>query len=213
MADTTKLSEKALDLLIQFEVGGGKSYYDKFLARPSWPGYSSGVTIGIGVDLGYDSSILNHLTGVLSGSQIARLKNTVGVKGTRAQGLIKGLRDIVIPWDFAAKYFQEHTLPKYIEQTLNAFPGAENLPDDAFGALVSLVFNRGPLINNTNRRKEMANIRSILAKNSDNITPAVITAIAREVRAMSRFWTNNTKSSNDLNDRRNREADLILSTI
>lgn len=213
MADTTKLSRKAIALLMKFEVGGGQSYYDKFLARPSWPGYSSGITVGIGVDLGYDDSILDHLATILEPEQLERLKDTVGAKGNAAKPYVKGLRDIVIPWDFAARYFEEYTLPKYIEQTLNAFPGAENLPDDAFGALVSLVFNRGPLVNNTDRRKEMANIRTILAKNKDNITAPVVRAIGDEVRKMSRLWPNNKASNNDLYDRRQQEADLIINSV
>lgn len=212
MADTTKLSRKAIDLLMRFEVGGGKAYYDKFLAKPSWPGYSSGVTIGIGVDLGYDSSMLAHLDEVLSDDAIAKLRKTVGIKGTRAEGLIRGLRDIVIPWDFAAKYFEEYTLPKYIAQTIKAFPGSENLPDDAFGALVSLVFNRGPLVDNSDRRREMANIRKILA-NNEEITDSVVLDIAEQVRNMSRLWPNNRKSNNDLHDRRHQEADLIVSSV
>ena len=47
------LNKKSLDLILEFEVGGGENYYNKFLKNPSWPGEQSGVTIGVGYDLGY----------------------------------------------------------------------------------------------------------------------------------------------------------------
>ena len=46
-----------------------------------------------------------------------------------------------------------------IKETLKAFPGANELHPDAFGALVSLVFNRGAAVTGKNR-EEMKNIRS-----------------------------------------------------
>ena len=48
-------SPKALDLILEYEVGGGKAYYDKYLSRPTWPGGASGMTLAIGVDCGYYS--------------------------------------------------------------------------------------------------------------------------------------------------------------
>lgn len=205
------LSEKAIKLIIQYEVGGTQRYYDRYLARPSWPGGSSGVTIGFGVDLGYESEVLEELEDILTNDQIKRLNRVVGLKGNRAQSAISGVRDIIIPWDFAYDYFIKKTIPKYIDQTLEAFPGSENLPDDAFGALVSIVFNRGPLIDSSDRRREMRNIRDILI--SEGITNDTILRTADEVRAMSRLWPDNIKSDNDLHDRRHAEADLIESCV
>lgn len=205
------LSEKALDLILQFEIGGSKKYYERYLARPSWPEGASGVTICFGVDLGYEAEILTDLGNILSPNQIARLKRVVGLRGSRAKAAISGVRDIVIPWDFAYNYFLEKTAPKYIKQTLEAFPGSEDLPDDAFGALVSLVFNRGPLIDSTDRRKEMRNIRTILA--TEGVTNDSILRIAEEVKSMARLWPDNVKSDNDLHDRRLAEANLIESCV
>lgn len=202
-----QLSENAIELILQFEIGGSKKYYDRFLAKPSWPGGASGVTIGFGVDLGYEAEILKDLATFLSTSQITRLKRVVGLKGTRAQQAVSGVRDIVIPWDFAYNYFLEKTAPKYIQETINTFPGSENLPDDAFGALVSIVFNRGGLVDSSDRRKEMRNIRTLLATNE--ISNDIILQIADEVKSMSRLWPDNTKSDNDLHDRRYAEAKLI----
>jgi len=214
MANTTKLSDNALDLIIQFEVGGGKKYYDKFLARPSWPGGASGVTIGIGYDLGYDKGLEEDWGAYLTDDQIRRLKRVVGLKGSKAKSSISGVRDIVIPWDAAMDVFEKKTLPEYIAQTLEAFPKSQFLPDDAFGALVSLVFNRGPLVDDSPRRREMAEIHRILNLGGDDIVDDDdIRQIAKQVRSMSRLWPDNTRSDNDLHDRRHAEADLILGSI
>lgn len=50
-----KLSPKGYQLILDFEVGGGKVYYSKFLAVATWPGASSGVTTGVGYNCGYNS--------------------------------------------------------------------------------------------------------------------------------------------------------------
>lgn len=211
MSNIEELSERALDLIIQYEVGGSKKYYDRFLAKPSWPTGASGVTIGFGVDLGYESEILEDLKEILTSSQISRLKRVVGLRGSRAQQAVSGVRDILIPWDFAFDYFVKKTIPKYIQETIEAFPGSQELPDDAFGALVSIVFNRGGLIDSSDRRREMRNIRDILA--NDGITNDSILRIADEVEAMKRLWPDNYKSDNDLHDRREAEAELIRSCV
>jgi GH24 family phage-related lysozyme (muramidase) len=128
--------------------------------------------------------------------------------------MLSGLRDIIIPWEDALEVFNESTLPIYIEQTLDAFPNSENLPPDAFGALVSLVFNRGPLVDSSDRRKEMRAIRSILLEGDDDIVDEDdIRRIAAEVRKMARLWPDNKNSDGDLHDRRIAESELILSSI
>jgi len=49
-------SKNTLDLLLEYEVGGGQSYYNKKLSRFTWPGGASGPTIGIGIDTAYYTS-------------------------------------------------------------------------------------------------------------------------------------------------------------
>lgn len=213
MANTEKLSDKALDLIIAFEVGGGKSYYNRFLSRPSYPGGQSGVTIGVGVDLGYESEVLNYLRTILDSDQLARLNRCVGMTGSRAKAALANVKDIVIPWDVAMDYFENYTLPKYIEETLEAFPNSDKLPDDAFGALVSLVFNRGPLIDNTDRRHEMKAIRDILLMGGDDeVDDEDIKAIGDQVTSMARLWPD-LSSDSDLHDRRLAEAELIYNSV
>lgn len=110
--------------------------------------------------------------------------------------------------------FTNSTLPVYTQQTLKAFPNAEALPPNAFGGLVSLVFNRGPGIDSSDRRKEMRAIRDILQLGNDKCVDADdIRQIAAQVRSMGRLWADNKKSDGDLNDRRHAEADLILSSL
>lgn len=209
------LSQEAVDLILQFEIGGSRRYYERFLAKPSWPGGASGVTIGIGYDLGYSGdSFAEDWEDKLSSSDFTRLSRTLGLKGSRGKAATSGVRDIVIGWDAAMDVFEHKTLPTYINQTLRAFPNSENLPPNAFGALVSVVFNRGPLVDNSDRRREMKRIREILALGNDReIDKDDISDIADQVRSMSRLWPDNSRSDNDLHDRRHAEADLILTSI
>lgn len=48
------ISDEAKLVVIGFEVTG-QAYYEKHEARPTWPQGASGVTIGIGYDLGYNT--------------------------------------------------------------------------------------------------------------------------------------------------------------
>lgn len=208
------ISQDAIDLIIKYEVGGGKKYYERFLSHPTWPEGASGVTIGIGYDLGYDKNFEEDWGDRLDPDDFRRLKRTLGLTGRRAQAAISGVRDIVIPWEDAMDVFTNNTLPVYIDQTLEAFPNSEQLPENAFGALVSLVFNRGPLIDSSDRRKEMRAIRDILALGNDKeIDAEDIAAIADEVEKMARLWPDNIRSDADLHDRRLEEAELIRTSI
>ena len=48
------VSRKGLDQLMHFEISS-ESYYRNRLSRPIWPRGASGITIGVGYDLGYNS--------------------------------------------------------------------------------------------------------------------------------------------------------------
>ena len=200
-----QISDKALNLILKYEVGGGESYYNKFLYRPTWPGLNSGVTIGVGYDLGYSNlqSFKAAWTGKISTQDIIRLARTLGVKGRSAKEIIRGVKDIKISWEHALSVFKSYTIPIYADQTNRAFPGADRLHPDAYGALVSLVFNRGSDLSGS-RRIEMARIRSFVPSKNYK-------AIANEIRKMKRLWVN--AGVDGLLKRREDEAKLVESCI
>lgn len=200
-----QISDKALSLILNYEVGGGESYYNKFLYRPTWPGLNSGVTIGIGYDLGYTNlqSFKAAWTTKISPSNIIRLARTLSVRGRSAKELIPGVKDIKIPWQHALSVFKSNTIPIYTNQTNKAFPGADRLHPDAYGVLVSLVFNRGSDLTGS-RRIEMKNIRSLVPSKNYK-------AIANEIRKMKRLWIN--AGADGLLKRRDDEAKLVESCI
>jgi hypothetical protein len=195
------ISEKAFDLILEYEVGGGKNYYNKYLQRPTWPQGASGVTIGIGYDLGYNTATQfeKNWKGLLSESDHNALSKVLGIKGASAKKYVSGLSGINVPWDSALVVFQKNTLPRFIKDTLQAFPKADQLHPDAFGALVSIVFNRGSSTIGDSR-KEMFNLKSLVL-NKD------YKGMAREVRSMKRLWVG--RGLDGLLTRREEEAKLI----
>lgn len=204
-----RIAPKAFDLIIRFETGGCE-YYEKLLKRPSWPGGASGVTIGFGYDLGYEKTLDRDWGKFLNPDQLNRLSRCYGKTGSTAKQALSGVRDIEIEWDWAAEVFNENTLPQEIRKTLVAFPrSAERLPAEAFGALVSLVFNRGTDLSGS-RREEMSRIKILLADDSIQGKELCV-RIAAQFRLMKRLWTDVKGSDGDLVDRREAEADLIES--
>ena len=170
-----------------------------------WPGGGSGITIGIGYDLGFvtteqfEEDWGEHLTD----DQIERLKTVIGLKGGSAQMRAPQFTDITIKREDAEAVFKERTLPLHSQRTEEAFPGVDELPPDAQGALVSLVFNRGPGMDG-DRRREMRAVRHAVA-NQD------LQEIADQIRAMKRLWEG--KGLDGLLKRRDAEADLVESAI
>jgi hypothetical protein len=196
----SELSPKGLQLILDYEVGGGEAYYKRYLSRPTWPGGESGVTVGVGYDLGYTPR--DRFQGdwhALDDEVRDRLAATIGTKGVRARERTKEVKDIVIPWGMAFEVFQRRTLPFWIEQTKKAFPGVEALPWDVLGALTSLVFNRGPAMDGE-RRREMRNIRTAVQERD-------LEKIARNLRAMKRLWQG--KGLPGLLKRREAEAEMV----
>ena len=50
------ISPAGYQFIVRWETGG-QDYYEKVIkGRPEWPGYASGITIGCGFDLGYQTS-------------------------------------------------------------------------------------------------------------------------------------------------------------
>lgn len=202
-SDENVLSDKAYKLILKYEVGGGEAYYNKALKKPCYPGGASGVTIGIGYDLGYNTKAqyANDWKSLLSDRDFSRLEACLGAKGEYARQLVRNVRDIEVSWDAASIVFKKETLPRFIKETLRAFPGADKLHPDAFGALVSIVFNRGASVTGDSRR-EMLNIRNLISSKNYK-------AIAQEIRSMKRLWIG--KGLDGLLKRRDEEASLVES--
>lgn len=176
------LSENGLKLLLNHEVGGGKSYYDKCLSRPTWPGEASGVTIGIGFDLGYNNEAqFNSAWGLrLPEGHFQRLKRTLGVRAEAAKAEVEKLQDIVIPWEKAFEVFLDVTVPRFWLLTLKTYPRTIYLPEDAHAVLLSLIFNRGGSLSG-DRRVEMRQI-------ADDLQIEAYDKVPGRIRAMKRLW-------------------------
>ena len=205
------LNDKSLNLILEFEVGGGENYYNKFLKNPAWPGEQSGVTIGVGYDLGYvNKAEFTNDWKELPQKDFDRLYKVVGIKGIAAKDLIRGLKDISIPWDLALKVFNNKTVTKFYNLTQQTFPNFDNLPEDAKGGLVSLVFNRGAALEG-DRRREMKLIRDGM-KLVSSYDQKALTFIANQIRNMKRIWIGGSIEKG-MSRRRDAEAKLIEESL
>jgi len=200
-------SDKAYNLIVKYEVGGGADYYTKCLERPTYPGGASGVTIGIGYDLGYNTlkQFEADWSKYLNTSDYNRLAAHIGKKSDKAKAAISSLKDIRVKWTAAESVFKTSTLPRFIDETKRAFPGSDKLHPDAFGALVSIVFNRGGSVVGSSRQ-EMLDIRDAISNKvyTDNI----YIYIARRILDMKRLWVG--KGLDGLLVRRNEESALVI---
>jgi hypothetical protein len=200
------LSPEGLKLLLDYEVGGGESYFRKFLSRPTWPGESSGVTIGVGFDLGYNSQAqFSEAWGaILSDETFAILGQSLGLKGATAREWLHEkpeARAIEITWVQALSVFTNITIPRFFVQLLRVYPQANDLPEGARDALLSLVFNRGTSLTG-DRRSEMVGIQNALKFNRLREVPDLL-------RSMKRLWPNTL----GLQKRRDAEAELFAKSL
>jgi hypothetical protein len=193
------LSQRGIKSIIAWETGG-EAYYDR---NPEWPGEQSGITIGVGWDLGHTSATetARAWSPHLDSNTLAALVGVSGRKGAEAQTVLPHVRHLVVPWAAAMAVFEAVTLPTWYLRTLRIYPQAEELPGDCTAALVSLVFNRGASLTGE-RRREMANIQALLKTGNFKEIP-------NQFREMVRLWPN----SKGLRRRRGEEADLFQSGI
>lgn len=205
------LNKKSLDLILEFEVGGGENYYNKFLKNPTWPGEQSGVTIGVGYDCGYvNKTEFSNDWKDLPKKDFDRLYKVVGVKGYNAKELARRLKDIVIPWDLALKVFMNKTVSKFYNLSRNTFINFDKLPDNAKGGIVSLVFNRGASLEG-DRRREMKAIRDIMAR-AENFDQKTLSQISDQIRRMKRIWIGGSIEKG-MSRRRDAEAKIIEESL
>lgn len=208
---TRKLSSAARELILRHESGGRAHYEKKLKSRPHWPGFASGITIGFGWDLGYHTraDLERVWQPILGPAVTSRLAAALGLRPVepdrqgkidRLERLLRSFADIRIPWDSAEKVLDSEMLPAAIARTARALPNTDALPDDCFGALVSLVLNRGAagFDSSAPRYSEMRAIKRHMAERAFALVP-------EELRKMRRLWP----ESPGLQTRREEEAALF----
>lgn len=182
-ASTRAISEDAMKLIVLFEVTS-KARYEQQFQRPIWPHGASGVTIGIGYDAGYvnESWLRSDWKDYLSEQELSVLAPACGLTGKEARDALPRFQAVAVPWDNANPQFRKQVLPRYVAQTLKSLPKAATLLDDALGALVSLVYNRGASFRKQgDRYKEMRKIQELIASGKPELVP-------EQIRAMKRLW-------------------------
>jgi GH24 family phage-related lysozyme (muramidase) len=195
-------SSNTLKLLFDYEVGGGESYYNKYLSKFTWPAGASGPTIGVGIDCAYYSKDeLANIFSFLPQKQVSLIQGASGKTGEAGKEYTKKLRDagISVSWQQAQSIFEKTTWPKFAKLAERTFPSLDQLCDDAYGALVSLVFNRGGSLSGESR-SEMREIKNIVPQKD-------YSGIAKQLRSMKRLWVN--KNMDGLVRRREAEAKLV----
>ena len=199
------ISRRAIDLIIQHEIGG-RAVYDKKYQKPMWAGGDSGCTIGIGYDLGYNTEkqFLADWSGNLNLNFVNALRPLCGLKGEKVKGMIKGeVLNVRIPYNTAYEVFVKSSLPRYYALTKKIYPNMDLLNEDTQGALVSMVYNRGNKLEGDSR----AEMRAIV----DLIAHQDYEGIAEQIEQSKRLWEG--KGLDGLAVRREAEADLVRESI
>ncbi|MBK9315435.1 MAG: hypothetical protein IPM55_14520 [Acidobacteria bacterium] len=193
-------SKAGLEVIVKFEISS-QAHYESKLNRPTWPGGESGVTIGIGYDLGFNTKtqIREDWRGRISDENLDRLAEASRVTGQNARALIAGLRDIKVPYEAAKEVFFIRSLVRFAKDTRGIYPGIEKLPADAQSMLLSLVFNRGTKLTGSTR-VEMNQIVSLVKSKN-------LKGIADQIRSMKRLWVG--KGLPGLLARRDIEANMV----
>lgn len=196
-----RISQAAFDLIVAEEVSSEAVYRKKY-TRPEWPGESSGVTVGIGYDVGYHSEdeVRADWSGLLPAAMVEALADCCGVRGAAAKALTAKVKSkISVPWEAAIAVFRNVSIPKWEATVAAAVPNIDKLSSDCFGALVSLAYNRGASFGLSGARyAEMRAIKS-------HMKAGKLYAIPAEIRAMKRLWPNTP----GLQKRRDKEAALF----
>lgn len=194
-------SQAAVDLIVAEEVSSKATYIKKY-QRPEWPGGASGVTVGIGYDLGYATAgrIQSDWKNFLTPDVILAMQRCAGVTGANARNLLASVRPkILVPWEAAMSVFINVDMPKWEALVLKAVPGSDKLPPDCIGVLTSLAYNRGASFSKAgDRYREMRDIRAHVASGEWDKIPG-------DFKSMKRIWPDVA----GLRGRRDREAALF----
>src|SRR6185503_13206388 len=93
------ISERAIELIVLCEVTS-KARYEKSLTRPIWPRLQSGITIGIGYDLGYvaEDVFRAEWKNYLHPFVVDTLAKVTGLRGNDAKAQLPSCQNIKIGW-------------------------------------------------------------------------------------------------------------------
>ena len=194
------VTEDSLRAVMEFECGG-KSYYEKMYSSPSWPQGASGVTVGVGYDLGYNTKaqIMKDWSPVI-GQRLAEILATcAGIKGSAAQSHKNRIKaSVKISFEDAWLVFVRSSVPRFAKMTVSSFPNYKKMHNVTQAMMLSVVFNRGSSLSG-NRRRHMVQMRDATTDQG------VINAID----AMKAIWPNSGGNHPGLRNRRNKEVTLI----
>src|ERR1051325_1334012 len=172
---TTKyltISRKTVDFIIGEEVSSPQVYERKY-QHPVWPKGYSGITVGLGYDLGYATreEVKEDWSSRVKPEHLQYMYQCCGIIGEEAGKLVRhpNIAAISIPYTEAYSVFIKRSLPKYAKQTLDIYPGVEDLLPDAAGALLSMVYNRGASLEGDRRKEMKAIVPLIKTKNYKGI--------------------------------------------
>lgn len=200
---TPAISDRAVDLIIAFEVSSREVYERKY-RHPIWPRGRSGITIGIGYDVGYvtKAELARDWSAYLPQAALDSLGQACGVTGASASALVQRLAHIDIPYGDAHAVFTDLTVTRYTRLTVRSLANTAALHPDSLGALVSLVYNRGASFELEGERyREMRAIRAAMQAQAFAQIPA-------QIRSMKRIWIGDPDSAG-LVKRRELEALLF----
>lgn len=174
-----------------------REHFESRLRRPIWPKGQSGVTVGIGYDLRFHSA--EAFRDLIPDAHVDLLKTVEGIQGSDA--LAAGVAAAEVPWTAAWQVFCRESLPDFVARTRGAFDNFDGLPGLCRGALVSLVYNRGASMRDHDSRREMREIRDLMADGG----PDALSRIPDRIRSMKRLWPGLA----GLRKRRDEEADMF----
>ena len=211
----TPISPQATQFIIAAEVSSQQVYTAKY-QQPTWPQGQSGVTIGIGYDLGYvtPAYLKEDWQGYIPDATLATLTQACGLTGGAAEQMTEKLKSqVTIPWDPAYKEYMEQVQPMYVGGVEQVLPNTGLLNQDCLGALVSLAYNRGYQAfdiqrdpkDPEDRYREMRAIKSDMQSKNFGDIPA-------QFRSMERLWVN-IPSDAGLVTRREAEAALFAAGL
>lgn len=207
------ISPEGRNMLIGFEVTSRSVYERKYLHPicPACDKTASGVTLGIGYDIGYYRLATVRMDWSAH-PQLDEFSPYTGLTGSRAAQAIPKLRHVTTPYLLAEQVFDATTVVQYYRVAARTF-GAPFLsaPPEVRAALLSLVLNRGGSLGASQMHEDTLppfrrNYRWEMRQIANRCLPAADYAcVARMFREMKRLWP----SVPGLVKRRETEAKMV----